>query len=83
MSTPTTALPTTSSTRPRRRLRALSAAAVVGLALTLCTTTAPAQAAELVPQPEDAPDLRRAVGLGAHGEVEHELAVEATPLGEP
>lgn len=53
MSTPTTALPTTSSTRPRRRLRALSAAAVVGLALTLCTTTALAQAAELVPQTED------------------------------
>lgn len=50
MSTPTTALPTTSSHGPRRRLQALSAAAVVGLALTLCTTTAPAEAAELVPQ---------------------------------
>lgn len=50
MSTPTTALPTTSPHGPRRRLQALSAAAVVGLALTLCTTTAPAQAAELVPQ---------------------------------
>lgn len=50
MSTPTTALPTTSSHGPRRRLQALSAAAVVGLALTLCTTTAPAHAAELVPQ---------------------------------
>lgn len=52
MSTPTTALPTTSSHGPRRRLQALSAAAVVGLALTLCTTTAPAHAAELVPQTE-------------------------------
>ena len=52
MSTPTTALPTISSQGPRRRLQALSAAAVVGLALTLCTTTAPAHAAELVPQTE-------------------------------
>ncbi|UZD62525.1 lipase family protein [Brevibacterium sp. JSBI002] len=50
MSTPTTALPTTSSHGSRRRLQALSAAAVVGLALTLCTTTAPAKATELVPQ---------------------------------
>ena len=52
MSTPNTALPTTSSHGSRRRLQALSAAAVVGLALTLCTTTAPAHAAELVPQTE-------------------------------
>ena len=52
MSTPTTALPTTSSHGPRRRLQALSAAAAAGPALTLCTTTAPAHAAELVPQTE-------------------------------
>ncbi|UVI36446.1 lipase family protein [Brevibacterium spongiae] len=57
MSTPntaqtSTALPTTTSHSPRRRIQALSAAAIAGLALTLCTTTAPAQAADIVPQTE-------------------------------
>lgn len=55
MSTPTTALSTTSATGPRRRMRRtgiLSAAAIAGFALTLGTTTAPVQAAELVPQTE-------------------------------
>lgn len=42
----------TAMTLPYRRLGTVSAAAVVGLAITLGTTTAPVQAAELVPQTE-------------------------------